>query len=84
MRLCLAVLAVCLSTVSAAPTVDRELDGHWQQWKEWHNKDYHEVSALFVPKHLLFFNLHVLWTDLITSSPCRRKKDGGEWSGRRT
>lgn len=54
MRLCLAVLAVCLSTVSAAPTVDRELDGHWQQWKEWHNKDYHEVSALFVPKHLLF------------------------------
>lgn len=56
MRLCLAVLAVCLSIVFAAPSLDRELDSHWQEWKEWHKKEYHVVSFFF------FFNLSVLIT----------------------
>lgn len=47
MRLCLVVLAVCLSAVFAAPSLDRELDSHWQQWKDWHSKNYHEVSFIY-------------------------------------
>uniref|UniRef100_A0A4W4E3F4 Cathepsin La n=1 Tax=Electrophorus electricus TaxID=8005 RepID=A0A4W4E3F4_ELEEL len=39
---CLAVFAMCFSAAFAAPRLDRELDPHWEQWKGWHNKMYHE------------------------------------------
>lgn len=45
MSLCLTALSLCLGLAFGAPRVDPELDGHWQLWKSWHNKDYHEVSA---------------------------------------
>lgn len=45
MSLCLTALSLCLGLAFGAPRADPELDGHWQLWKSWHNKDYHEVSA---------------------------------------
>lgn len=38
-----AVLAVCLSAALSAPALDAQLDDHWNLWKGWHNKKYHEV-----------------------------------------
>eukprot|EP00064_Thunnus_orientalis_P019845 superscaffoldBa00005152_g19975 len=38
----LAVLAVCLSAVFSAPSLDPQLDDHWDLWKSWHSKKYHE------------------------------------------
>lgn len=40
----LAALCLCLGVVLGAPSLDPELDDHWQLWKSWHKKDYHEVS----------------------------------------
>ncbi|NWI91166.1 CATL1 protein, partial [Pitta sordida] len=37
----LAALCLCLGLVLGAPRLDSDLDGHWQLWKSWHNKDYH-------------------------------------------
>lgn len=45
MNVCLALLSLCLGLAFGAPRIDRDLDGHWQLWKSWHSKDYHEVSA---------------------------------------
>lgn len=45
MRVYLAVFTLCLSAVFAAPTLDKQLDDHWEQWKNWHSKKYHEVSV---------------------------------------
>lgn len=45
MNLCLTTLYLCLGLALGAPRIDSELDSHWQLWKSWHNKDYHEVSA---------------------------------------
>uniref|UniRef100_A0A8C1HT78 Cathepsin La n=1 Tax=Cyprinus carpio carpio TaxID=630221 RepID=A0A8C1HT78_CYPCA len=42
MRVFLAAFALCLSAVFAAPTLDKQLDNHWEQWKNWHGKKYHE------------------------------------------
>ncbi|KAL7834655.1 hypothetical protein SRHO_G00289020 [Serrasalmus rhombeus] len=36
------VLALCLSTTFTAPSLDRQLDAHWQLWKSWNSKNYHE------------------------------------------
>lgn len=60
MRLCLAVLAVCLSTVFAAPSLDRELDTHWQQWKDWHGRKYHEVSFHYVCVCIQFLKIIII------------------------
>uniref|UniRef100_A0A3Q4M895 Zgc:174153 n=1 Tax=Neolamprologus brichardi TaxID=32507 RepID=A0A3Q4M895_NEOBR len=42
MKLLLAVLAVGLSSVLSAPHLDPQLDEHWNLWKSWHAKKYHE------------------------------------------
>ncbi|CAH2294283.1 cathepsin L1 [Pelobates cultripes] len=34
------IVAVCLTAVCAAPSMDPELDSHWQLWKSWHAKSY--------------------------------------------
>lgn len=43
-----AVLAVtlCLSGVLSAPMLDSSLDKHWEEWKGFHSKTYHEVGAV--------------------------------------
>lgn len=41
----MAAFTLCLSAVFAAPTLDKQLDDHWEQWKNWHSKQYHEVSV---------------------------------------
>ncbi|KAA8592499.1 hypothetical protein FQN60_017954 [Etheostoma spectabile] len=38
----LAVLVVCLGAAFSAPNLDRQLDDHWDLWKSWHSKKYHE------------------------------------------
>uniref|UniRef100_A0A8C9MMF6 Cathepsin L n=1 Tax=Serinus canaria TaxID=9135 RepID=A0A8C9MMF6_SERCA len=38
----LTTLCLCLGAVLGAPRLDPELDDHWQLWKSWHKKDYHE------------------------------------------
>jgi len=48
MNVCLTILSLCLGLAFAAPRVDPDLDSHWQLWKSWHSKDYHEVSACWV------------------------------------
>lgn len=45
MNPCLTVVCLCLGLAFGAPRPDPDLDGHWQLWKSWHNKAYHEVSA---------------------------------------
>uniref|UniRef100_A0A3P8NQI1 Cathepsin La n=1 Tax=Astatotilapia calliptera TaxID=8154 RepID=A0A3P8NQI1_ASTCA len=42
MKLLLAALAVGLSSVLSAPHLDPQLDEHWNLWKSWHAKKYHE------------------------------------------
>uniref|UniRef100_A0A8C4ZK46 Cathepsin La n=1 Tax=Gadus morhua TaxID=8049 RepID=A0A8C4ZK46_GADMO len=41
MMLPLAVVTLCLSAVLSAPTLDSQLDEHWNLWKGWHNKEFH-------------------------------------------
>uniref|UniRef100_A0A3P8SM43 Zgc:174153 n=1 Tax=Amphiprion percula TaxID=161767 RepID=A0A3P8SM43_AMPPE len=36
------VLVVCLSSALSAPSLDPQLDDHWDLWKSWHSKKYHE------------------------------------------
>ncbi|XP_066514538.1 procathepsin L-like [Hoplias malabaricus] len=36
------ILALCLTTGFTAPSLDRQLDDHWNLWKSWHSKNYHE------------------------------------------
>lgn len=43
----LAVLALCLTSVISAPSLDPQLDDHWDLWKSWHTKTYHEVMSCF-------------------------------------
>lgn len=45
MNLCLTALCLCVGLALGAPRVDPDLDDHWELWKSWHSKDYHEVSA---------------------------------------
>lgn len=49
MNLHLCLLSLCLGLSSAAPRMDPDLTSHWQLWKSWHLKNYHEVSVLFFP-----------------------------------
>uniref|UniRef100_A0A672SG85 Cathepsin L1-like n=1 Tax=Sinocyclocheilus grahami TaxID=75366 RepID=A0A672SG85_SINGR len=42
MRVYLVAFTLFLSAVFAAPTLDKQLDDHWEQWKNWHSKKYHE------------------------------------------
>jgi len=41
MMLPLAVVTLCLSAVLSAPSLDPQLDEHWNLWKGWHNKEFH-------------------------------------------
>ncbi|KAK9522146.1 hypothetical protein VZT92_018631 [Zoarces viviparus] len=38
----LAVLTVCLGAALSAPSLDPQLDDHWDLWKSWHSRNYHE------------------------------------------
>ncbi|XP_056274627.1 cathepsin La isoform X1 [Pseudoliparis swirei] len=38
----LLVLTVCLGTALSAPSLDPQLDDHWDLWKNWHSRKYHE------------------------------------------
>ncbi|KAM9392449.1 cathepsin La [Pholidichthys leucotaenia] len=42
MKLLLALLALGLTSVLSAPSLDPQLDQHWDLWKSWHSKNYHE------------------------------------------
>lgn len=44
-----ALLALCLSAAAAAPSLDPQLDEHWDLWKSWHSKQYHKVCRLPPP-----------------------------------
>lgn len=39
------LLALSLSAVLSAPSLDPQLDEHWDLWKSWHTKKYHEVRC---------------------------------------
>uniref|UniRef100_A0A4W4FVT2 Cathepsin La n=1 Tax=Electrophorus electricus TaxID=8005 RepID=A0A4W4FVT2_ELEEL len=41
------VLTVCMGTGTTAPSLDWQLDDHWQFWKSCHNKNYHEVEEIW-------------------------------------
>lgn len=43
----LVVLALCLSAALSAPSLDPQLDEHWELWKGWHTRKYHEVLVCF-------------------------------------
>ncbi|XP_077570643.1 cathepsin La [Stigmatopora nigra] len=38
----LITLALCLSAAASAPNLDPQLDDHWDLWKSWHSKQYHQ------------------------------------------
>ncbi|KAL0979950.1 hypothetical protein UPYG_G00191970 [Umbra pygmaea] len=38
----LSVITLCLSAVLSAPSLDPQLNEHWNLWKNWHSKEYHE------------------------------------------
>ncbi|NXI60357.1 CATL1 protein, partial [Chloroceryle aenea] len=42
MSLCLTTLCLCLGLAASAPRADHDLDSHWQLWKSWHKKEYHQ------------------------------------------
>ncbi|XP_077200717.1 procathepsin L [Paroedura picta] len=64
MNLYLCLLAVTWSVCLAAPGVDPALDDHWQMWRTWHNKKYHEKEEgwrrLVWEKNLKMIELHNL------------------------
>lgn len=39
------VLSLCLCAALSAPSLDPQLDNHWELWKDWHSKKYHEVGG---------------------------------------
>lgn len=39
------VLALCVTAALSAPSLDPQLDDHWNLWKDWHSKTYHEVTV---------------------------------------
>uniref|UniRef100_A0A3P9IYQ6 Cathepsin La n=1 Tax=Oryzias latipes TaxID=8090 RepID=A0A3P9IYQ6_ORYLA len=60
----LALLAVCACAALSAPTLDPQLDQHWQLWKGWHSRNYHEKEEgwrrLVWEKNLRKIELHNL------------------------
>lgn len=56
----LVVLAVCLSAALSAPSLDPQLDEHWNLWKSWHTKKYHEVMCFS------FLSIKMLHSDKFT------------------
>lgn len=42
------VLSLCLCAALSAPSLDPQLDQHWDLWKDWHSKKYHEVGGTLV------------------------------------
>ncbi|XP_028661381.2 cathepsin La [Erpetoichthys calabaricus] len=42
MRLLVLFISIFVTAASAAPSLDPLLDEHWELWKGWHNKKYHE------------------------------------------
>lgn len=91
----LAVMAVCLSAALSAPSLDPQLDDHWDLWKSWHTKKYHEVICVlfifFTPSSVSCCGLPNLKRGGKKSDSwflflfCfRKRRAGGEWCGRRT
>lgn len=63
MRVYLAAFTLCLSAVFAAPTLDKQLDDHWEQWKNWHSKTYHEVSVkIYINKLKKEQEVELMWS----------------------
>ncbi|XP_060091433.1 procathepsin L [Heteronotia binoei] len=64
MNLYLCLLALTWSACLAAPGLDPSLDDHWQMWKTWHKKEYHEKEEgwrrLVWEKNLKMIELHNL------------------------
>uniref|UniRef100_A0A8C6TN67 Cathepsin propeptide inhibitor domain-containing protein n=1 Tax=Neogobius melanostomus TaxID=47308 RepID=A0A8C6TN67_9GOBI len=60
----LAVFVVCLASALSAPSIDPQLDEHWDQWKSWHVKLYHEKEEgwrrMIWEKNLKKIELHNL------------------------
>lgn len=88
----LAVMAVCLSAALSAPSLDPQLDDHWDLWKSWHTKKYHEVNFMlcflnFLSSPVNCYSLPHLKRKKSDSSFLflfRKRRAGGEWCGRRT
>lgn len=89
-----AVLAVtlCLSGVLSAPMLDSSLDKHWDEWKGFHSKTYHEVGGVDTacPAATGHTGPHCVVEKMsdgvwgLCCASCRRRRPGGGWSGRRT
>uniref|UniRef100_A0A8D0E1M9 Cathepsin L n=1 Tax=Salvator merianae TaxID=96440 RepID=A0A8D0E1M9_SALMN len=64
MKFYLWVLALSLETCFAAPGLDPALDDHWDRWKTWHSKKYHEKEEgwrrMVWEKNLKMIELHNL------------------------
>ncbi|XP_054843622.1 procathepsin L [Eublepharis macularius] len=64
MKLYLCLLALSWSASFAAPGLNPALDDHWQMWKTWHSKKYHEKEEgwrrLVWEKNLQMIELHNL------------------------
>lgn len=41
-------LALCVTAALSAPSLDPQLDEHWNLWKDWHSKKYHEVMCVLL------------------------------------
>ncbi|XP_062984644.1 procathepsin L-like [Elgaria multicarinata webbii] len=64
MKFYLCILALSLEACFAAPGLDPALDDHWQLWKTWHGKEYHEKEEgwrrMIWEKNLKMIELHNL------------------------
>ncbi|XP_020661487.2 procathepsin L [Pogona vitticeps] len=64
MKFYLCILALSLDACFAAPNLDPALDTHWNSWKTWHGKKYHEKEEgwrrMIWEKNLKMIELHNL------------------------
>ncbi|XP_062984645.1 procathepsin L-like [Elgaria multicarinata webbii] len=64
MKFYLCILALSLEACFAAPGLDPAFDDHWQLWKTWHGKEYHEKEEgwrrMIWEKNLKMIELHNL------------------------
>ncbi|XP_038624285.1 procathepsin L-like [Tachyglossus aculeatus] len=44
MKLLVCLVSLCWGLAVSAPLGDSELDKHWELWKNWHQKSYHEAE----------------------------------------
>ncbi|XP_042369739.1 procathepsin L-like [Plectropomus leopardus] len=68
----LAIMAACLSAALSAPSLDPQLDEHWDLWKSWHSRKYHEKEEgwrrMIWEKNLKKIELHNLEHSMGTHS----------------